>query len=982
MKRKFFSVLFTLVLVLSMSMMMAPPALAATAVTDVWVQFTTSTYNKTDTATDFTIHFTPTTAMSRGVDTITVWFPDGTTAMGPDNFSLANAVTTNTYYDVDRDGEASTYSAVDCYSAAVLSTTGYRVTVTTPVDLDAGTACSLRIEAAAGVKCADSTSHSQYKVKVLTSQDTTPVLSDAFDIDATSPTSAALALSPTTAGSAGQYTFTLTLANAVAADGTVTVIFPYGTTVPSSVSADNVRVSTDGGSVYEACTVAPVVNQKARMVTITTPVILDADGNNVVRFTTAGNIKNPTTVKNSARTDCYVSTSVDELFVAETSGYNVTAGTAAKIGFNNDAYPASSYSDDASMINMYSSRLFVEVQDAYGNAKDPDTEPTLNFSSSQGSGIFYTNAETDGSGAFTQISSIATVSGKKTVYYKDSVAGTVTLTATATGYASGTWAMTIAPGVSLYDGNNNLIKTYAPTTISVASETGGTADETNTESSDYVTDAINASVAGDTVKLGDGIYESDDNGVDVDKAITLTSVNGAGSTTIRISESTSQNFVTLTSRATISGLHLQGWKPGDTVDYGAGTYGVYLGASGTSASYGYVKNCKLEGFYTGVCVSGNGVNYWKIEDNEFNNCRSGISSASANYWTISGNTFTNYLAGAGGTESVTNYTVTSNSFNGINSSALNAVLNLGACEGVGLAVSAATVVYTKNTFTGNDYGIQLYADCSSTLVKYNDITGNNSFGIYGASTSYEVSAKYNWWGDATGPGAGTGTYASGTAVGSGDAISSGHEATDYEPWLHKSKTDVIADNASYQAASMKLVAGWNTLSTPVKLISTADSIDELIPSGMTIGYYYDGGWQQITTGKVLNACDAVYVKMNAQTYVYLKFDAGAWTTPSKDLAAGWNLVSLASLDTTKTVANTMACVDNTAAGLPGWSQVISPSMNAAQTDMYGTAETAWAESAGEAAGQTLQPGLGYWTYMQNAATLAGFEVTPIVPDFD
>jgi len=151
---------------------------------------------------------------------------------------------------------------------------------------------------------------------------------------------------------------------------------------------------------------------------------------------------------------------------------------------------------------------------------------------------------------------------------------------------------------------------------------------------------------------------------------------------------------------------------------------------------------------------------------------------------------------------------------------------------------------------------------------------------------------------------------------------------------------------------------------------------------MTIGYYYDGGWQQITSGYALSPCDAVYVKMSAATYVQLKFDASAFSTSSKDLAAGWNLISLASLDTSKTVANTMACVDNTAASLPGWSQVISPSMNAAQTDIYGATETAWAESAGEAAGQTLQPGLGYWCYMQNAATLAGFEITPIVPDFD
>jgi len=160
---------------LMLALIPAAPVAAATAVTNVWVQFTTSTYNLTNTASDFTIHFTPTTAMERGVDTITVWFPDGATAMGPDNFSLSSAVTTASYYDVDRDGEASTYDPTDVTSAAVLSTTGYRVTVTTPVDLNAGTACSLRIEAAAGVACADSTSHSQYKVKVYTSKDTTPV---------------------------------------------------------------------------------------------------------------------------------------------------------------------------------------------------------------------------------------------------------------------------------------------------------------------------------------------------------------------------------------------------------------------------------------------------------------------------------------------------------------------------------------------------------------------------------------------------------------------------------------------------------------------------------------------------------------------------------------------------------------------------------------------------------------------------------------
>jgi len=58
-------------------------------------------------------------------------------------------------------------------------------------------------------------------------------------------------------------------------------------------------------------------------------------------------------------------------------------------------------------------------------------------------------------------------------------------------------------------------------------------------------------------------------------------------------------------------------------------------------------------------------------------------------------------------------------------------------------------------------------------------------------------------------------------------------------------------------------------------------------------------------------------------------------------------------------------------------------MNAAQTDIYGAVETAWSESSGQSsATETMQPGLGYWAFMQNAATLAGFELTPIVPDLD
>jgi len=310
-----------------------------------------------------------------------------------------------------------------------------------------------------------------------------------------------------------------------------------------------------------------------------------------------------------------------------------------------------------------------------------------------------------------------------------------------------------------------------------------------------------------------------------------------------------------------------------------------------------------------------------------------------------------------------------------------------------------SLVIKNNTITGcagtgassMDYSaaVLLYDDGGDTdevTVQYNDIYDNAAtYSIYAVSTiaGGAQNCSYNYYGDATGP-----YYSalSGATVTKSNTGGAGKKVTDlvtYYPWLHKSLADVVADNASYQASTMSLGAGWNTLSTPVQLIAAADAVDELIPSGMTIGYYYDGGWQQITSGKVLSPCDAVYVKMSAATDVLLKFDAGAFTTPSKDLAAGWNLISLAYLSSSgKTDLATVASVAKTAANLPGYSQLVSPSLNATQTNMFGVAGTSWAYAYGEATANSCYAGLGYWCYMQNAATLAGFEITPIAPDLD
>jgi len=52
--------------------------------------------------------------------------------------------------------------------------------------------------------------------------------------------------------------------------------------------------------------------------------------------------------------------------------------------------------------------------------------------------------------------------------------------------------------------------------------------------------------------------------------------------------------------------------------------------------------------------------------------------------------------------------------------------------------------------------------------------------------------------------------------------------------------------------------------------------------------------------------------------------------------------------------------------------------------MYGAAGSSWTVSMSDHGTDTsnMLVGLGYWVYMQNAATLAGIEITPIAPDLD
>ena len=1041
-----------MVCALMLAFMPVAPVSAATAVTDVWVEFPAedaaganpTTYNVTGTEALYRIHFKPTTALVRGVDTITVQFPDGAdTTMGPSGeaFTLGAACATETYFDIMVDPYAAGKTYKDYHNCTAAVYGGYRVTVTIDVDIAAGQEAWLLIDDEDTMVTGGAANTTAYKVKVHTSKDTTPVLSKGFYLgtsgDQVNPGSSAVSVSPSTAGSTAQYTFEWdnnSTGELTANTDTITVTFPYGTTVPSSISASSVQVYN--GS-WSTCGLAPIVDTDLGTVKVTTPcTIATDDADAAVKFLSTAGIANPTYgytawgfTTTKSRVGFIRTTDAAQDVVCDDDGYTIDERAATTLDF--DYGTVTGYSDKYTMINMYSSPLYLQVEDTYGNLCNTGgyVSAEVTLSSSSGTGSFYydgNNTEDDGTGAMTLISATVTLSsGAKKIYYKDSSAGTHTLTASYSGLTSATWTIQVCPAVSLYDRYDNLVNTYKPPAATPVEESNDTTVTDYRLGSYYVQQAISAATAYDKVVLGDGHYETDVTSqrgklqINGDY-ITLKSLNGADYTTIDARDvATGQNMILVNYGAnyvTIEDLTFQGNK---SVAWGLGIFCknsdgftfqnlkfIDVPSDSIAVSPEQASDTILSGTITNNTITGigrrhgesyevggirvqsytsNAVTAVKITNNTISDCYGDLSTAivvnehsgEVTNITVQGNTISDCYRGILIEDGVTGLT-------GTRAIANNSIT--GCVEGVKVK-DANDVAFdlVKNTITNNKlYGIYFN---NATLaaqtidIKYNDISGNGTWGIYNTYTAgADVVAKYNWWGDATGPGAGTGTYASLTARGSGDNVSV--EAT-WEPWLHKSLTDVVADNASYQAADMKLVVGWNTLSTPVQLIAAADTVQELIPSGMTIGYYYDGGWQQITTDYTLSPCDAVYVKMSAVTYVLLKFDAGAFTTPSKDLAAGWNLISLAYLSSSgMTDLATVASVAKTAANLPGYSQLVSPSLNAAQTDLYGTTRTSWAYAYGQSGGTySCYPGLGYWVYMQNAATLAGFEITPIVPAF-
>jgi hypothetical protein len=249
---------------------------------------------------------------------------------------------------------------------------------------------------------------------------------------------------------------------------------------------------------------------------------------------------------------------------------------------------------------------------------------------------------------------------------------------------------------------------------------------------------------------------------------------------------------------------------------------------------------------------------------------------------------------------------------------------------------------------------------------------------------HHLDARFNWWNDVTGP--------SGMRHGKGEPlIYEGCDGVAVIPWLYIDHQTAMADQTGYFVYPNFLEKGLNTLSTPLGLetsvVPSANWSDIMSNSCMSTDDYdyilkWDSAaqlWDTVALSDTLKPLDAWYIYMYNPGKVYLMVNSdssNADAMPTRNLVVpdggGWALISanppyeefgLPAMS----VDEALASIELTPAGLPGYTQVISPITNS---------QDPWIYVPGMDAPEMI--GFrGYWVWMENTDILAGFGFTPI-----
>jgi hypothetical protein len=247
-----------------------------------------------------------------------------------------------------------------------------------------------------------------------------------------------------------------------------------------------------------------------------------------------------------------------------------------------------------------------------------------------------------------------------------------------------------------------------------------------------------------------------------------------------------------------------------------------------------------------------------------------------------------------------------------------------------------------------------------------------------------LDAQFNWWNDPTGPtGFGPGT-------GEGEAVYWCGKSVDYTPWLYVVHTEVLNEQIGKFGFFIKLCKGLNAVSTPIALEETAVPsrtwADVLANSDLTNGYKFilrwtGTGWDSLDEPELattyLDPLEAFYIYLYNDSCMNLILmvnsdDGHPYAMPTRDLSAGWNLIGPNPIfpDDDIPTDDALSSIEQTPAGLPGYTQVISPVVRC---------QCAWYYVPGNWIAPDMESGRGYWVWMENADKLVGFGFSPL-PD--
>jgi len=278
-------------------------------------------------------------------------------------------------------------------------------------------------------------------------------------------------------------------------------------------------------------------------------------------------------------------------------------------------------------------------------------------------------------------------------------------------------------------------------------------------------------------------------------------------------------------------------------------------------------------------------------------------------------------------------------------------------------LTSDTIIIENNLIQDNARsGIWFYRSSGTEEIHYNNITGND-YGIRNECADYapiaEVDARYNWWGDETGPEAILNTGAQGNAV---------SDKVDFSPWLYKTQETIVPSREPAYAQSVVLdnfgAFAWNTFSTPIFLDGSADTWAELYnltSLAYSVAYRFDLATQNFvnlttTDTYAINPGEGFFIKMNTTGSLPILYSTEDNLMPSsRPLTVGWNLIGLANMEDMD--------VSVALFSLAGDGQVVSPTGNVRPGAVL--------------AGGTIYVGEGYWAYMLHERTLVGFTTTPV-----